>query len=140
MIERHRAAERVKDGERERERERDCHSLRHNVFESRVWISPLFPKLRDSGGAASGKRGDSPTNFKADLLAYIAAYRTVPLKQWEQHIQQHDMSSARSVDRNESREREGERKRDGEREGERERHVVPYLICIYINVYMYLIL
>ncbi|KAL8615227.1 hypothetical protein ACOMHN_050268 [Nucella lapillus] len=61
-----------------------------------VWISPLFPKLSepDAAGVGVGVKGDSPTRFKADLLAYLAAYHAIPLTPWEKHIQQHDMSSA----------------------------------------------
>ncbi|XP_076441620.1 tyrosyl-DNA phosphodiesterase 1-like isoform X2 [Babylonia areolata] len=61
-----------------------------------VWISPLFPKLPvdDAASVGKGMKGDSPTRFKADLLAYLSAYHAVPLTPWEKHIQQHDMSSA----------------------------------------------
>ncbi|KAI8787957.1 tyrosyl-DNA phosphodiesterase 1 [Biomphalaria glabrata] len=54
-----------------------------------VWISPLFPPLKNSSD-----KGDSTTGFKADLLQYIAAYRSIKLTPWEKHIQSHDMSSA----------------------------------------------
>ncbi|XP_078673638.1 tyrosyl-DNA phosphodiesterase 1-like isoform X2 [Branchiostoma floridae x Branchiostoma belcheri] len=57
-----------------------------------VWLSPRFPKLPEGSAPSSG---DSSTNFKADLLAYLAAYRKPALEEWRKHIQEHDMSEAR---------------------------------------------
>ncbi|XP_035693489.1 tyrosyl-DNA phosphodiesterase 1-like [Branchiostoma floridae] len=57
-----------------------------------VWLSPRFPKLSDG---SSPSDGDSPTHFKADLLAYLAAYKKSALDGWRRHIQEHDMSEAR---------------------------------------------
>ncbi|XP_013392782.1 tyrosyl-DNA phosphodiesterase 1 [Lingula anatina] len=56
-----------------------------------VWISPLFPKL-DKGEASAG---DSDTHFKKDLLEYLSAYKLNGLKEWQEHIKQHNMSSAK---------------------------------------------
>ncbi|XP_055957198.1 tyrosyl-DNA phosphodiesterase 1 isoform X1 [Patella vulgata] len=57
-----------------------------------VWISPVFPKLPGDGGT---NLGESPTNFKKDLIQYLTAYRSPKLTQWENHIKAHDFSSAR---------------------------------------------
>ncbi|KAJ8309162.1 hypothetical protein KUTeg_014036 [Tegillarca granosa] len=57
-----------------------------------MWISPLFPKLKPTGSKTSG---DSPTRFKHDLLEYIASYKAYQLKEWQEHVSNHDMSSAR---------------------------------------------
>ncbi|XP_071961744.1 tyrosyl-DNA phosphodiesterase 1-like isoform X2 [Antedon mediterranea] len=58
-----------------------------------VWISPLFPKLKHDTPTA--QMGNSITNFKVDLLEYIAAYKTKGLTQWQEHLLQHDMTEAR---------------------------------------------
>ncbi|XP_059162310.1 tyrosyl-DNA phosphodiesterase 1-like isoform X2 [Physella acuta] len=55
-----------------------------------IWVSPLYPPLQPGTD-----RGESPTNFKADLLQYMAAYRSPKLAPWEQHIKAHDMSSTK---------------------------------------------
>lgn len=57
-----------------------------------MWISPLFPKLKPTESKTSG---DSPTRFKQDLLEYIASYKAYQLKEWQEHVSNHDMSSAR---------------------------------------------
>jgi hypothetical protein len=67
-----------------------------------VWISPVFPKLKGTGPSSSASSsscllGDSPTHFKRDLLAYLAAYKAASLTQWENYIQHHDMSGAKCV-------------------------------------------
>lgn len=59
-----------------------------------MWISPLFPKLKKEDNKSNYTKGDSPTNFKKDLLEYIASYKAYQLKEWQQHIADHDMSSA----------------------------------------------
>lgn len=56
-----------------------------------MWISPLFPRLPE----ASKDKGDSPTHFKRDLIEYLQAYKAYQLKEWIDHIAQHDMSSAK---------------------------------------------
>ncbi|XP_033125892.1 tyrosyl-DNA phosphodiesterase 1-like isoform X2 [Anneissia japonica] len=58
-----------------------------------VWISPLFPKL--SHKSPTPQMGNSATNFKVDLLEYIAAYKTKGLSEWQGHLLQHDMTEAR---------------------------------------------
>lgn len=55
-----------------------------------VWISPLFTKL-----STPSPTMPSPTNFKEDLLDYLAAYGGNALDEWKKHIREHDMSSAR---------------------------------------------
>ena len=62
-----------------------------------VWISPLFPKLKGDSSSFSNVAGDSPTHFKKDILAYISAYKSVPLNVWEKHVHDHDMSAAKLV-------------------------------------------
>ncbi|XP_052269380.1 tyrosyl-DNA phosphodiesterase 1-like isoform X7 [Dreissena polymorpha] len=57
------------------------------------WVSPKFPKLQTPGR----DKGESPTFFKQDLLNYLAAYKAYQLKDWMEHIVNHDMSSARVV-------------------------------------------
>ncbi|XP_070179716.1 tyrosyl-DNA phosphodiesterase 1-like isoform X1 [Littorina saxatilis] len=73
-----------------------------------VWISPVFPRLPEGEKASSSSSssssspsskalpGDSPTKFKRDLLAYMAAYNVVPLLPWERHVREHDFSAARA--------------------------------------------
>ncbi|CAH3145245.1 unnamed protein product [Pocillopora meandrina] len=58
-----------------------------------VWMSPVFPKLSKLSGEEYANY--SPTNFKEDLLEYLAAYGGSALDEWKKHIQEHDMSSAR---------------------------------------------
>ncbi|XP_060577228.1 tyrosyl-DNA phosphodiesterase 1-like isoform X2 [Ruditapes philippinarum] len=58
-----------------------------------MWISPLFPKLSE----ASKDRGDSVTHFKRDLIDYMQAYKAYQLKEWIDHIAEHDLSTARAV-------------------------------------------
>jgi len=55
-----------------------------------VWMSPIFPKL-----SAQSKATSSATNFKEDLLDYLAAYGGNALDEWKKHVREHDMSSAR---------------------------------------------
>ncbi|VDI74315.1 tyrosyl-DNA phosphodiesterase 1 [Mytilus galloprovincialis] len=62
-----------------------------------MWISPLFPKLKKEENKSNFSRGDSPTNFKKDLLDYIGSYKAYQLKDWQQNIADHDMSSAKVV-------------------------------------------
>lgn len=54
-----------------------------------VWMSPIFPKLCESSPASS-----SLTNFKEDLLEYLAAYGGNLLDGWKNCIRDHDTSSA----------------------------------------------
>ncbi|ELT91218.1 hypothetical protein CAPTEDRAFT_131694, partial [Capitella teleta] len=55
-----------------------------------VWMSPLFPPL-----APQSRNGDSPTNFKRDLLQYINAYKSQSLNEWISIIKRHDFSTAK---------------------------------------------
>ncbi|KAJ7384710.1 tyrosyl-DNA phosphodiesterase 1 [Desmophyllum pertusum] len=45
--------------------------------------------------ASQSAATSSPTNFKEDLLEYLAAYGGNALDEWKKHICEHDMSSAR---------------------------------------------
>ncbi|RMX36701.1 hypothetical protein pdam_00015830, partial [Pocillopora damicornis] len=58
-----------------------------------VWMSPVFPKLSKLSGEEYANY--SRTNFKEDLLEYLAAYGGSALDEWKKHIREHDMSSAR---------------------------------------------
>ncbi|XP_056022716.1 tyrosyl-DNA phosphodiesterase 1-like isoform X3 [Ostrea edulis] len=66
--------------------ERDWHQKTQGI-----WISPVFPKLK-SGPSLT--QGDSPTHFKRDLLQYVTAYKAYQLKDWQDHIARHDLSTA----------------------------------------------
>lgn len=66
--------------------ERDWHQKTQGI-----WISPVFPKLKSG---PSPTQGDSPTHFKRDLLQYVSAYKAYQLKDWQDHISRHDLSSA----------------------------------------------
>ena len=57
----------------------------------RIWISPVFPRLAEE----SAIHGDSDTNFKKDLLEYLAAYKASQLNDWMKIIREHDMSAAK---------------------------------------------
>lgn len=63
-----------------------------DMYCCRIWISPVFPKLKSG---PSPTQGDSPTHFKRDLLQYVAAYKAYQLKDWQDHISKHDLSSAK---------------------------------------------
>ncbi|XP_076359888.1 tyrosyl-DNA phosphodiesterase glaikit [Tachypleus tridentatus] len=56
-----------------------------------IWISPLFPSLL---GEHSAHRGNSATNFKGDLLEYLASYKHPDIDEWCKHIKGHDLSSS----------------------------------------------
>ncbi len=77
---------------------------------SRVWISPVFPKLEPLGQATGGTGGGG---FKQDLTVsknivlytvvscmtrfqeYLKAYRSTLLSEWVELLEGHDTSSAR---------------------------------------------
>lgn len=59
-------------------------------FLLRIWLSPLYPRL--SNGASGG---ESATNFKSDLISYLAAYNSPALQEWIDLIQEHDLSETR---------------------------------------------
>lgn len=62
-------------------------------FHSRVWLSPLYPRI-DPG---THKAGESRTHFKADLLSYLKAYNAPALQEWVDTIQEHDLSETKYV-------------------------------------------
>ncbi|ELR61579.1 Tyrosyl-DNA phosphodiesterase 1, partial [Bos mutus] len=53
-----------------------------------IWLSPLYPRIVHGTHGS----GESATNFKADLISYLAAYNAAPLKEWIDTIQEHDLS------------------------------------------------
>lgn len=55
-------------------------------------MSPLYPRLPEG---SPGTAGESPTNFKRDLLDYLEAYRAPELAEWIDRIKQHDLSETR---------------------------------------------
>uniref|UniRef100_UPI00358E0789 tyrosyl-DNA phosphodiesterase 1 isoform X2 n=1 Tax=Myxine glutinosa TaxID=7769 RepID=UPI00358E0789 len=57
-----------------------------------IWISPLFPRLQPDSKTSEG---ESPTGFKADLLAYLFAYHFSSVTAWATIIEEHDLSEAR---------------------------------------------
>lgn len=58
-----------------------------------MWISHLLPELKNP----STLSGESPTNFKADLLEYISSYSAPLLEEWCQIIKKHDFSKVNVV-------------------------------------------
>ncbi|XP_018583305.1 tyrosyl-DNA phosphodiesterase 1 isoform X2 [Scleropages formosus] len=57
-----------------------------------LWLSPLYPKLPEGSPFLAG---ESPTNFKSDLLDYLRSYRAPELEEWIQRIGEHDLSQTR---------------------------------------------
>ncbi|XP_044127494.1 tyrosyl-DNA phosphodiesterase 1 [Bufo gargarizans] len=57
-----------------------------------IWLSPLYPRLPEG---SSSLAGESVTNFRADLVAYLASYNSPSLKEWMDIIKQHDLSETR---------------------------------------------
>ncbi|KAM8921329.1 tyrosyl-DNA phosphodiesterase 1 [Pelodytes ibericus] len=57
-----------------------------------IWLSPLYPRIAEG---ASISAGESPTNFRADLIAYLASYNSPSLKEWIDIIKQHNLSETR---------------------------------------------
>ncbi|KAM5339816.1 tyrosyl-DNA phosphodiesterase 1 [Glossophaga mutica] len=53
-----------------------------------IWLSPLYPRIAHGTHTS----GESATHFKADLISYLTAYNTPPLKEWIDIIQDHDLS------------------------------------------------
>nr|CAD7588252.1 unnamed protein product [Timema genevievae] len=59
-----------------------------------LWISPACPKLpADSDTSA----GDSPTEFKSDLLRYLTSYKLPQLQEWVTAVRETDFSTIRSA-------------------------------------------
>ncbi|KAM9294161.1 tyrosyl-DNA phosphodiesterase 1 [Gastrophryne carolinensis] len=57
-----------------------------------IWLSPLYPKLPEG---SSSLAGESKTNFRSDLIAYLASYKSPSLQEWMDIIKQHDLSETR---------------------------------------------
>ncbi|KAG9481782.1 hypothetical protein GDO78_010809 [Eleutherodactylus coqui] len=57
-----------------------------------IWLSPLYPRLPEG---SSSLAGESLTNFRADLVAYLSSYNSPSLKEWIDIIKQHDLSETR---------------------------------------------
>ncbi|XP_072349963.1 tyrosyl-DNA phosphodiesterase 1 isoform X3 [Scyliorhinus torazame] len=57
-----------------------------------IWLSPLYPRLPEG---SSETAGESVTNFKHDLIDYLASYRSTGLSEWIAHLKQHDLSETR---------------------------------------------
>uniref|UniRef100_A0A9J7Z8H2 Tyrosyl-DNA phosphodiesterase 1 n=2 Tax=Cyprinus carpio TaxID=7962 RepID=A0A9J7Z8H2_CYPCA len=57
-----------------------------------MWMSPLYPRLPEGSPETAG---ESPTNFKRDLLEYLEAYQAPELAEWIDRIKQHDLSETR---------------------------------------------
>uniref|UniRef100_A0A672Q5I1 Tyrosyl-DNA phosphodiesterase 1 n=1 Tax=Sinocyclocheilus grahami TaxID=75366 RepID=A0A672Q5I1_SINGR len=57
-----------------------------------MWMSPLYPRLPEGSPETAG---ESPTNFKSDLLEYLEAYRAPELAECIDRIKQHDLSETR---------------------------------------------
>nr|CAD7427039.1 unnamed protein product [Timema monikensis] len=57
-----------------------------------LWVSPACPKLpADSDTSA----GDSPTEFKSDLLRYLTSYKLPQLQEWVTAVRETDFSTIR---------------------------------------------
>ncbi|KAG7466220.1 hypothetical protein MATL_G00162550 [Megalops atlanticus] len=57
-----------------------------------LWMSPLYPRLPEGSPDTAG---ESPTNFKRDLIEYLGAYRAPELSEWIERIKEHDLSETR---------------------------------------------
>ena len=61
-----------------------------------VWISPVFPPVRQQSPLKEEEVEASPSNFKNDLVEYLRNYRNTPgIDMWIKTIQRHNMSSAK---------------------------------------------
>ncbi|GIY64653.1 tyrosyl-DNA phosphodiesterase 1 [Caerostris extrusa] len=58
-----------------------------------MWVSPVLPALK----CHSATEGNSPTNFKTDLLEYISSYGAPGLDKWIDTIKKHDFSKIRVI-------------------------------------------
>lgn len=61
-------------------------------FKIRLWVSPKLPQIPPDADTMSG---DSPTQFKADLVRYLSAYRLPQLQEWLGKVRRADFSSVR---------------------------------------------
>jgi hypothetical protein len=59
----------------------------------RIWISELFPKMKDKYSETNV--GDSKTEFKKYMILYLEKYHEKKLNSWIDIIKEHDMSSAK---------------------------------------------
>ncbi|XP_078516190.1 tyrosyl-DNA phosphodiesterase 1 [Lissotriton helveticus] len=57
-----------------------------------IWLSPLFPRLPEGSPESAG---EPATNFRSDLIDYLASYRSPTLKEWIEILRQHDLSETR---------------------------------------------
>lgn len=57
-----------------------------------LWISPKLPQLSLNADTTSG---DSPTQFKTDLLRYLNSYRIPQVQEWIGRVRRADFSSVR---------------------------------------------
>lgn len=55
-----------------------------------IWISPLLTPMADSADTAAG---ESPTNFRQDLMLYLVEYKCGELQPWIARIRKTDFSS-----------------------------------------------
>ncbi|MEE6515789.1 hypothetical protein FKM82_024833, partial [Ascaphus truei] len=69
-----------------------CTECFNVVLFDRIWLSPLYRRLPEG---ASGSDGESVTNFRSDLVAYLASYNSPTLKEWMDIIKEHDLSETR---------------------------------------------
>ncbi|XP_053331170.1 tyrosyl-DNA phosphodiesterase 1 [Spea bombifrons] len=58
-----------------------------------IWLSPLYRRIQEG---ASISAGESATNFRADLISYLASYNSPTLREWMEIIKQHDLSETRA--------------------------------------------
>ena len=56
----------------------------------RVWVSPSCPQLPLESDT---RAGESPTEFKADLLRYMAFYQLPALQEWMSRLRKADFSA-----------------------------------------------
>lgn len=56
----------------------------------RVWVSPACPQLPLESDT---RAGESPTEFKADLLRYMAFYQLPALQEWMSRLRKADFSA-----------------------------------------------
>jgi hypothetical protein len=56
----------------------------------RVWVSPSCPQLPLESDT---RAGESPTEFKADLLRYMAFYQLPALQEWMSRLRKTDFSA-----------------------------------------------
>ena len=68
--------------------------LKKNAF-NRVWISDLFPRVKEDASARGPHLHDSKTNFKKYLVMYLEYYKEARLSEWIERVKNHDMTSAK---------------------------------------------